>query len=225
MTLGAGAPAGSTVGTDLTQAGRVIVTVNLGSALTSAAALELVRIQAAVPSSAAALYTQKTVLDLKDVSINQGALAVRADDGLLVNAYVGDADASKGYDALDIQRLQRVVARLDSGFATYPQLDPAILGDTTGDGSLNSLDAQRLQQKVAGLPQPTIPPLPTPPPSLQGFASADSVFHLGAAMTEAKAQAAVPTAVDRIAALQSLRPGTIKVDAPRVGSVVGSDLA
>ena len=38
-------------------------------------------IQAAVPLSAADLYAQKQVLDLKNVSINGGAIAVRADDG------------------------------------------------------------------------------------------------------------------------------------------------
>ena len=179
VTLGAGAPAGSTLTTDISQAGRVVVAVNLGATITTAAARELVRIQSAVPLSAAGLYAQKQVLDLKGVSINQGALAVRADDGVHVNAYVGDANANRGYNTLDVEQLQRVVVKFDTGFAAYPLLDPAILGDTSGNAVFNTLDVMRLQQVVMGVPQSAIPPLPVPALPLQIFSGADPVVHVG----------------------------------------------
>ncbi len=205
VTLGVGVPNGSTVTSNLSQPGRVVVTVNLGATLTSAAALELVRVQAVVPLTAATLYTQKTVLDLTNVSINHGALAVDADDGVFVNAYVGDATANRGYSTLDVQRLQRVVVRLDSGFSAYPLLDPVILGDTSGNGKFNSLDVQRLQQQVLGLSQTSIPPLPTPALPLQVFSGADPVLWIGTAVAEAGATVVVPIEVDQMAVIESVQ--------------------
>ena len=203
--LAAGLPAGSTIGTDLSRAGRAVVTVTLGAALTSASARELVRLQAVVPLSAAALYTQKQVLDLSNVSINGGAIPVRDDDGVHVNAYVGDATGNRGYSTLDVQRLQRVVVRFDSGFAAYPLLDPAILGDTTGNGSFNSLDVQRLQQRVVGLPQTSIPALPTPGLPLLTFSGADPFLRLGSAVADAGAVVVIPVEVDDVAGIESVQ--------------------
>ena len=205
VTLGSGAPAGSTVSADLTQAGRALVRADLGAAISSAAALQLVRIQAEVPLDAGDLYTQKAVLDLTDVSINQGAMAVRADDGVFVNAYVGDATGNRAYSTLDVQRLQRVVVRLDSGFAPYLLLDPAILGDTTGNGIFNSLDVQRLQQRVVGLPQTSIPPLPDPPLPPKTFSGADPVVRIGTAHAVAGGKVQVPVSVDDASGIESIQ--------------------
>jgi VCBS repeat-containing protein len=205
VSLGAGAPAGSTLITDLSQAGRLTVSVRFGAMLTSAAAIELVRLQAAVPLSAADLYGQKQILDLSDVAINQDSIAVRADDAIALNAYLGDATANRGYDTLDVQRLQRVVTGLDTGLAAYPLLDPAIVGDTTGDGLFNSVDVLRLQQKVLGLPVNSIPPLPSPALPLRTFSGADPSLRIGTAQAHPGATVVVTVEIDQVAGLESVQ--------------------
>ena len=207
VTLGTGASAGSTISTDASQAGRLRVVVNLGTPVVGTGVVELVRLLSNVPLGAAALYAQKQVLDLTVVSINNGAIAARADDGVHVNAYVGDANANRGYNTLDVQRLQRVVARFDTGFAAYPLLDPAILGDTSGNGSFNSLDVSRLQQRVVGIAQTTIPAFPTPALATQVFGGADPVVSMGAVVSAAGALVTVPILLDEIATLESVQLG------------------
>jgi hypothetical protein len=196
VTLGAGAPVGSTLTADHTQAGRVIVAMNLAAPIANAGVLELVRIQSGVPLSAASLYTRGQVLDLQNVSINAGAMPVRADDGVHANAYVGDASADRGYDALDVQQLQRTIVLLDTGFAAYPLLDPVILGDTSGNAVFNSLDASRLQQLLIGFAQTSIPPLPVSPPPLQTFSGREAMVP----MSTVDAVPAQDVTVSRIAA-------------------------
>ena len=177
---GAGLPAGSTLSVDLSIAGEVRVLITTGAPL-GAAAVELVRLQAGVPSAAA--YGARQVLDLGDIVINEGAIAARDDDGLQVVAYLGDGSGDRAYSLLDVTRLQRVITRADSGFAAFPLVDPTLLGDINASGNLTSLDAARLQQQVGGLTRPEIPPIPSAgagfldqffaPQSLAGLARID----------------------------------------------------
>lgn len=177
---GAGLPAGSTLSVDLSSVGEVRVLITTGAPL-GAAAVELVRLQAGVPSAAA--YGARQVLDLADIVINDGAIAARDDDGLHVVAFLGDGSGDRAYSMLDVTRLQRVITRADSGFAAFPLVDPTLLGDINASGHLTSLDAARLQQQVAGLARPEIPPIPSAgagfldqffaPPSLAGQARID----------------------------------------------------
>ena len=205
LVLGNGVPAGSTISTDLTRAGRARVIVDLGAPITGTTTRELVRLISNIPLSAAALYGQKQVLDLTLIAINNGAMSGRADDGVHVNAYVGDANANRAYNTLDVQRLQRVVVRLDTGFAAYPLLDPAILGDTSGNGSFNSLDVSRLQGRVVGLSQTSIPAFPTPALSPLVFNGADPFVSIGTVQGAAGATVAVPVLLDEIAGLESVQ--------------------
>lgn len=160
---GAGLPAGSTLSVDLSTLGEVRVVITTGAPL-GAAAVELLRLQAGVPSAAA--YGARQVLDLGDIVINDGAIAARDDDGLHVVAYLGDGSGDRAYSLLDVTRLQRVITRADSGFSAFPLVDPTILGDINASGTLTSVDAARLQQQVGGLSRPEIPPIP---PAGSGF--------------------------------------------------------
>jgi len=81
--------AGVTVTTDLSVAGQVGVQVSGISGLTNAPT-DLLRLNADVPASAMTRYGASHVLDLRDVSVNGGALTVQDDDGLHVAAYLGD---------------------------------------------------------------------------------------------------------------------------------------
>ena len=126
---------------------------------------DIVTLLAAVPETAT--YGAKQVLDLTDVSINEGDVAVSADDAVHVVAYFGDTSGDGAYSALDGQHVLRYVVRRDSGFAAYPLADPVLLGDITGNGAVTALDATRISQEVSYLTgtstvdRPEIPPIPT----------------------------------------------------------------
>jgi Ca2+-binding RTX toxin-like protein len=161
---GTALPASAVVQANLDVPGQVTVSIASVTALASGPA-ELVRLTAAVPATAP--YRAKHILDLTAVAVNEGTLAARADDGLHVVAYFGDATGTGTYSALDGQRVLRVSALLDSGFAVFPLVDPVIIGDITGNGAISALDATRILQEVVGLDRPEIPPLPgiiVPPP-------------------------------------------------------------
>jgi hypothetical protein len=123
-----------------------------------AGTLELVRLQAGVQN--AAPYGAAEVLDLTDITINGGAIAARGDDGVHVVAYLGDADGNRAYTQQDVNRLQRVITKADSGFGAFPLIDPLLLGDVNASGTLTSLDAARLQQQAGGTSRPEFPPIP-----------------------------------------------------------------
>jgi hypothetical protein len=118
-----------------------------------------VKLTAAVPAGAP--YRASEILHIPNVTINSGAIAAIGDDALHVAAYFGDTTGNGTYSALDAQRVLRVAAALDSGFAPYILIDPVVIGDITGNGAISSLDATRILQSVVGIPTPQIPPLPT----------------------------------------------------------------
>ena len=161
VSLGSALPAGSSllVADYSTVPGVVNVSINLGAALGSGM-MDVVRIQGTVPLTAINSYGSKQVLDLYDVSLNGGALAVRADDGLHVNAYVGDTTGLANHTTLDQQQLDRVIRRLDTGFGAFPLADPIVIADANNTRDLNSADSLLLARRVAGLSS-TIPAIPT----------------------------------------------------------------
>jgi hypothetical protein len=147
---------------------------------------EIVRLTAQVPDTAP--YRASHVLDLAAVSVNGGAIAAFADDAVHLAVYAGDTTGNGSYSSLDAQRILRVSAGLDGGFATYLRIDPVLIADITGNGALSSLDATRILQESVGLDRPEIPPLPgipVPPPVPSGetapvaaFAAVDDETHL-----------------------------------------------
>ena len=157
-TLAAGAPAGSGLVTDLSVAGRLRITVTLGSALPDATLRNLVSVQATVPASAS--YGAAEVLALRNLAINGGAIQARADDGLHAVAYLGDATGNRALGSDDVSLIQRVVVRADSGFAAWRLVDPVRIADVTRDNTLNSVDALLVARAAAGLLVPALPPIP-----------------------------------------------------------------
>ncbi|QKS29606.1 MAG: tandem-95 repeat protein [Candidatus Accumulibacter similis] len=157
-------PSGYTFAANLTVPGLIRVGMSFPTPL-AAGARDLLTFTAAVPATAP--YRVKQVLDLSDLSLNEGRLAAVADDAVHVVAYFGDATGNGSYSSLDGQRVLRHTVRLDSGFAAYPLADPALIADITGNGTVSSLDATRILQEVVGDDQVEIPPLPgitiTPP--------------------------------------------------------------
>ncbi len=108
--------------------------------------LTLLHLQASVPANAT--YGATHLLDIQELQFNGGALAGSDDDGMHLVAYLGDTDRQARYSAADALRVQRVVVRLDSGFSSYPLVDPLIVGDVNGNGRLDAGDALLIQRKA-----------------------------------------------------------------------------
>ena len=155
ITPSATLPSSASVQPNLTLPGTVRLHIALPTAL-NAGLQDLLFIQATVPSTAP--YRAKHVLHFTDARVNE--LQTVGDDSIHVVAYPGDATGTGTYSALDGQRILRVAAGLDSGFALFPLLDPVLVGDVTGNGLITSLDATRILQEVVGIDRPEIPPLP-----------------------------------------------------------------
>jgi len=199
--LSAGLPAGTTLSADVSVAGRVRVTLSLGGPV-GAGALELVRLTAQVPVLAP--YGGKQVLELESVQINDGAMAVRDDDGLHVAAYFGDASGNGSYSALDLQRLRRVILTLDSGFGAYPMMDPKLMADINGDGAVDMRDVQWLLQEITGRDRVEIPPIPRGFGPLN-FSGADPLLAIGTVSARAGSMVSVPVTLDTAAGLEALQ--------------------
>ncbi len=177
-----------TVTTDLSVAGQIGITVTGISGLTGATT-ELVHLTATVPASALARYGQSHVLDLRDVSINGGAMPVRDDDGLHVAAYLGDATGDGAYTSEDSQAVLDTISRKYTGFGAYPLADPVVVAGAFGNGRLSVFDVRFIGNMIHGVAQPYIPALPV----LPAFAVVDDAVagSLQAAFAEA-VESAVP---------------------------------
>ena len=112
---------------------------------------------AQVPNSAAASYKSKALLHLGNIIINGNIMTATDNDGVEAVAYLGDVAGTGSFSPLDAALISQVAVNLASGFAAYPQLDPAILGDFTNNGSTNSTDVTLMNRLLAGLATPLIP--------------------------------------------------------------------
>ena len=156
--------------------------------------VDLGTLQATVPASALASYRSKADLHFTSVQIDGGALQGVGDDAVEVNAYLGDTSGDGVYSPLDAALISRVATTLDSGFAAFDKLDPAIIGDISGTGSVSSTDITLMNQEVAGINVGNrIPPIgPTP---LPGGADPDLSVPITLAATPG-ATVVVPVNID-----------------------------
>jgi len=160
-----------------------------------------------VPSTAA--YGAKQVLDLDEVLVDgQGATD---DDAVQVVGYLGDTSGNAAYTTLDGQQIQRVLVKLDAGFAAYPNVDPLLVADINGSGTLTSLDASRVLQEVSYLTGAStidrleIPPIPEGVGPIR-FAGPDPRVDLPIdAMANPGEQVTVPVRIDTSAGLASVQ--------------------
>jgi hypothetical protein len=195
--------AGAIVDADLTTPGHIRVTVTGISGLGNGST-EVLRLVATVPAGAIAdRYGAKHVLDLSDVLLDDGTVAVRDDDGLHVVAYLGDTSGNADYNSLDTQYLQRLTLRIDSGFGAYPLADPLIIGDANGNGALTAVDLRMLNFVLLGQPQPGIPALPGLPAIT--YSGADPLVSLPSVTAAPGEVVTVPVQLDTAKDLNSVQ--------------------
>ena len=108
--------------------------------------LTLGNILAQVPNSAAASYKSKALLHLGNIVINSSITTATNNDGVEAVAYLGDVAGTGSFSPLDAALISQVAVNLASGFAAFPQLDPAIIGDVAGNGSTTSADVTLMNQ-------------------------------------------------------------------------------
>ena len=164
--LAPGLPGGATLAYDLTDPSVISVSATLPAGSTfGAGARSLVIVRASV--GADAIYGDKQVIDIGDIVVNGTPGGAIDDDGMQVVALFGDTSGDRDYGTVDVQRLQRVIVRHDTGFAAHPNADPIIIADINGNGSFSALDVTRILQEVnfvvGGLAtdRPEIPAIPS----------------------------------------------------------------
>jgi hypothetical protein len=164
---------------DLHTAGLAIV--ELTGLVLASGPVDVATVTATVPASAT--YGATQVLDIRDVSINDGAIAAVDDDAVQVVGYLCDADASGGYSQEDVNRMQRISLGGEAGFSAWPLIDPVIVADANRNGLVTGADSTILLREIAGFDRPEIPSIP-PPATLSQNWQGDFVNSLGQSQTE-----------------------------------------
>jgi len=205
-------------------AGVVRVEASASSAITGAD-IEVVRLLARVPDTA--VYGAKHVLELRNVRLNDSSAPVLADSGLHVAGFIGDASFSADYSLQDVQQLQSVLVRRDTGFGTWPLIDPLVIGDTSGNGLFNTSDATLLLRETSGNDQPQIPPLPATQPDVP-LGGPDPFISMEKQSGVSGRTVTVPITLDTAAGLNSVQlrvvydPAVFELLDVRKGSLTGA---
>jgi hypothetical protein len=140
--------------------------------------MEIGAITAVVPSGSnpmsggtAMPHGRVDILHLSGVSLNGGSLPVTTMDGLHLEAYVGNvivnpatmtASFSNLYTNKEASLITAVMMQDDSGFSSYPCVDPVIVADIDGLGYLSHDDVVQVIEAstngpTANLPNPLVP--------------------------------------------------------------------
>jgi YD repeat-containing protein len=160
-TAASGLPSGAQVSfaTAMSATGSTLARITIVSDLPlPAGTITLVNLIASVP--AAALYGSTEVLTLAVEQVNGGTNTLLDDAALHVVGYLGDADGNAIYTSNDTQRILRIVAGADRGFAAWRGINPLLVADIDGNGKLTPVDGSRVGQVATGQSRPEIPALP-----------------------------------------------------------------
>ncbi|TWT91585.1 FG-GAP-like repeat-containing protein [Stieleria varia] len=142
--------------------GVVRVTVSSASDFsTGAGPIELGRFMATVPTTAP--YASKHVLRIDELNVEDSVpqpRPSRADSGVHIAAFVGDATGNGVYSSGDTTVLQRLIVGSGTGAVAYQAADPMILMDMNRGGTLTSGDATLVQRVIVGRTVSQVPALP-----------------------------------------------------------------
>ncbi len=231
VSAGSDVAPGATIATDLSQSG--IATLNLTSpSVLGPGAKNLFTLSAEVPHTAT--YGKSGVLEIGNVTVNDGAISALGDSALELAAYFGEATGNQRYSALDGQRILRVVVGLDSGLAAYPTTDPVIVADITGNGLLSALDGTRVLQEVVGLDrleiQPITPVIITALTHDNGISASDHITNdptINGTVTDDGTIASFQVSLDNgsfVSSFSDLSGGTFSFSKTRLEQLFGAPL-
>ena len=190
---GPGYPSGSEVTTfDASTPGliKIAFTTSTGIVLGPGGSQNFISLHMAVPSTAN--YAAKEILDLQDISINEGAVTGIDDAAVHVSGFLGDSTGDGINTGTDALKIARVAVGLDPGFQKWALADPLIIGDVSGDQVLTGLDALTMARQAVSPTQSVIPALPSETPTIAG---PDPVMSISADLT-ASPQATVEVPVN-----------------------------
>ncbi|MCL4207830.1 MAG: hypothetical protein KJ000_35540, partial [Pirellulaceae bacterium] len=187
-----GTAAGSSSAYNLIAPGRMRVTISSASEFSGTPGpIELGRFVASVPETAP--YASKQILRLENVNVEDNeptTRASRADHGLHIAAFVGDANATRTYSSADTTLVQRLIVGQGTGFTAFQLADPQLIADVNRSNTLTSADATLIQRLIVGTPITQAPPIPdgvTPPapggPDPRLFIPTDLTAEPGATVT------------------------------------------
>lgn len=146
--LSAGLPADTILTVHDQGDGRLVIDVTSTTPL-PAGRVTLAHLRGAVPSDAPA--GAEALFTVGEVDANGGLLSAAGYSAVQVVARLGDVTADGHLSVVDGGLISRVAMRLDSGFATYPRLDPRIVGDVTENAAISMLDAAMVTGAAAAL--------------------------------------------------------------------------
>ena len=95
-------------------------------------------------------------MHLGNIVINGNITSATNNDSVEAVAYLGDVAGTGSFSPLDPALISQVAVNLATGFAAYPQLDPAIVGDVIGNGGVISSDVTVMNRLIAGLATPPL---------------------------------------------------------------------
>ncbi|MGE3819041.1 MAG: cohesin domain-containing protein [Isosphaeraceae bacterium] len=152
-----GLPAGTSLAINNLSPGLLILCLRSPSPL-GPGLNELIRLNAVVPGGAG--YTSKEVIQIESASINDGGIAVTADNAMHVVGFLGDTSGNGAITGLDAALANRVASSIDTGFSAYQMADPLLLADVNLSGNISGLDAVLINRFAASIPTPQIPNIP-----------------------------------------------------------------
>ena len=110
--------------------------------------MAFVNLQAKVPDTAT--YEAKEILDLQNISINNGTIPALDDPGIHVAAFLGAVSGIESYSGIDDTLLARYIVGINTGFSASKDADPLLTGDLTGSNSINGIDTTLVSRFILG---------------------------------------------------------------------------
>ena len=101
------------------------------------------------------------LVSLESVVVN-GTVTAGGSNAVQVVASLGDTSGDGEYSSTDASLAARLAMRLDSGFVSYPVINPSLVADVSGNGTVSMLDAAMIAgirsssegPRLASAPQP-----------------------------------------------------------------------
>jgi hypothetical protein len=174
--------------------GHALFTYHRTAALATNNPTVLLNLQAVVPNGAASHYREKEYLDLSAIALAGGTTfaAARADGGVHVVAYLGDASGDGQFTSADAVLAGGVTQNV--GLPNFRLVDPAVIADVNIDGNVSGSDATLINRAAA---KQTVPQVPAPPAGVTvTFSGADPTLRVSTASAAAGGVAAVAVGLD-----------------------------